>query len=173
MSAGPISPRRPPFDRVVDDHGATVLRVCRALVGPVDADDAWSETFLAALRAYPGLDFPADLRAWLVTIAHRKSIDILRRRQRHAVPMAEVPETSPHHDRDGLDEFGSAWDALTELTGRQRQVVVYHHIAGMPYREIAEIVGGSEAAARRAGADGIAALRRLLGERPDTGGTAP
>ena len=35
-----------PFDRIVEQHGATVLRVCRAVVGPVDAEDAWSETFL-------------------------------------------------------------------------------------------------------------------------------
>ena len=44
-----------PFEAIVAEHGAVVMRVCRALLGPVDADDAWSETFLAALRAYPGL----------------------------------------------------------------------------------------------------------------------
>jgi DNA-directed RNA polymerase specialized sigma24 family protein len=31
----------PPFDAVVRAHGATVLRVCRAVVGPDDAEDAW------------------------------------------------------------------------------------------------------------------------------------
>ena len=39
-----------PFETAVDRHGATVLRVCRAVLGPgPDAEDAWSETFLAAL----------------------------------------------------------------------------------------------------------------------------
>ena len=47
-----------PFEQIVDQHGPTVLRVCRALLARSDADDAWSETFLAALRAYPAL--PAD-----------------------------------------------------------------------------------------------------------------
>ncbi len=42
-----------PFISVVSDHGATVLRVCRVIVGPVDADDAWSETFLSALKLTP------------------------------------------------------------------------------------------------------------------------
>ena len=42
-----------PFEVIVERHGATVLRVARAVVGPADADDAWSETFLAALKAYP------------------------------------------------------------------------------------------------------------------------
>ena len=67
-----------PFEQVVTEHGATVLRVCRAVVGPADADDAWSETFLAALRAYPDLPATANVEAWLVTIAHRKAIDVRR-----------------------------------------------------------------------------------------------
>ena len=67
-----------PFETVVCRHGPTVLRVCRAVVGSVDADDAWSETFLAALKAYPDLDPEANVEAWLVTIAHRKAIDITR-----------------------------------------------------------------------------------------------
>ncbi|MGH8827658.1 MAG: sigma factor, partial [Jiangellaceae bacterium] len=45
--------RREPFEAIVGRYGPTVLRVCRAVLGPADADDAWSETFLAAMRAYP------------------------------------------------------------------------------------------------------------------------
>ncbi|MGH8862622.1 MAG: RNA polymerase sigma factor, partial [Jatrophihabitantaceae bacterium] len=60
---------KPPFDVVVARYGAMVLRVARAVVGPVDADDAWSETFLSALRAYPDLPAQANVEAWLVTIA--------------------------------------------------------------------------------------------------------
>ena len=81
-----------PFERVVAAHGATVLRVCRAVVGPADADDAWSETFLAALRAYPDLPADANVEAWLVTIAHRKAIDVRRADARRAVPVGELPE---------------------------------------------------------------------------------
>ena len=47
-----------PFEQVVAEHGDTVLRVCRVVVGFDDAEDAWAETFLSALRAYP--DLPAD-----------------------------------------------------------------------------------------------------------------
>ena len=52
-----------------------MLRVCRAVVGPVDAEDAWSETFLSALRAYPELPADANVEAWLVTIAHRRALE--------------------------------------------------------------------------------------------------
>ena len=66
-----------PFDDVVTRHGATVLRVCRSVLTSHDADDAWSETFLAALRAYPELPLGANLEAWLVRIAQRKALDAL------------------------------------------------------------------------------------------------
>ncbi|NTW41935.1 MAG: RNA polymerase sigma factor, partial [Cellulomonadaceae bacterium] len=83
---------KPPFETVVTRHGPTVLRVCRAVVGPVDADDAWAETFLAALRAYPTLPDDANVEAWLVTIAHRKAIDVVRATGRRAVPVGDLPD---------------------------------------------------------------------------------
>ena len=80
----------PPFDEVVTEHGQVVLRVCRALLGPVDADDAWSETFLAALRAYPDLRDDSNVRGWLVTIAHRKAIDQLRAAGRDGAALTDT-----------------------------------------------------------------------------------
>ena len=150
-----------PFHRVVERHGATVLRVCRAVVGPDDADDAWSETFLAALRAYPELPAGANVEAWLVTIGHRKAIDLLRARARRAVPSSDLPTipTTPEEREDGRPEL---YAALAQLTDRQRQSVAYHHVAGLPYAEVALILGGSTDAVRRAAADGMAKLRKLL-----------
>src|SRR5215470_2804039 len=82
-----------PFEKVVAQHGATVLRVCRVILGAHDAEDAWSETFLSALRAYPGLPETANLEAWLVTIAHRKAIDVLRAAKRRPLAVEQIPET--------------------------------------------------------------------------------
>jgi len=151
-----------PFEAVVTRHGATVLRVCRAVLGPADADDAWSETFLSALRAYPDLPEGANVEAWLVTIAHRKAIDVTRAAARRAVPVAETPDdaASPSADGsgDGLD--GELAAAVARLPAKQKQAVAYHYLAGLPYADIAGIVGGSADTVRRAAADGIATLRR-------------
>ena len=146
-----------PFEAVVVDHGPAVLRVCRAIVGPVDADDAWSETFLSALRNYPQLPADANVEAWLVTIAHRKAIDVTRARARRAVPTDKVPENAAQADPGRDDDLA---DALARLPAKQKQAVAYHYLAGLPYSEVATILGGSPDAARRAAADGIAALRR-------------
>ena len=54
----------------------------RAMVGAQAAEDCFQETFLAALRAYPRLRADSAPRAWLLTIAHNKAIDHLRRSRR-------------------------------------------------------------------------------------------
>jgi RNA polymerase sigma factor (sigma-70 family) len=150
-----------PFEAIVSTHGGTVLRVCRAILGPADADDAWSETFLSAMKAYPGLPADANVEAWLVTIAHRKSIDVTRAAARHAVPVAQTPDpaTEPAGGH-GLDVGDDLAAALAGLPPKQKRAVAYHYLAGLPYADVAAILGGGTAAARRAAADGIATLRR-------------
>jgi RNA polymerase sigma factor (sigma-70 family) len=149
-----------PFEAVVSAHGATVLRVCRAVLGPADADDAWSETFLSALSAYPGLPADANVEAWLVTIAHRKAIDVTRAAARRAIPVSEPPEIPAEPDGHDPELGDDLADALGRLPSKQKQAVSYHYLAGLPYADIAAIIGGTTDAARRAAADGIAALRR-------------
>jgi RNA polymerase sigma factor (sigma-70 family) len=153
-----------PFDAVVAEYGPVMLRMCRVTLSSADADadadDAWSETFLAALRAYPGLPEDANVEAWLVTIAHRKVIDQLRARSRAPVPVRQIPEQA---DARGMS-FIEAAEVLRALPDKQRLAVAYHHLVGLPYAQIAELLGNSEAAARRAGADGIRALRKQLGQ---------
>jgi len=149
---------KPPFESIVAGHGATVLRVARAVLGHADAEDAWSETFLAAMKAYPDLPADANVEAWLVTIAHRKAIDIVRATARRATPVPETPDRpSPDYaDNHHLE----LTEAVAALPPKQRQAVAYHYLGGLPYAEIATILDSTAAAARRAAADGIAALRR-------------
>jgi DNA-directed RNA polymerase specialized sigma24 family protein len=160
---------KPAFEVVVREHGSRVLRVCRAVVGPVDADDAWSETFLAALRAYPDLPGDANLEAWLVTIAHRKAIDLVRHRQRQPVAVAVVPERVSGTGLPGSgpvagpgDGSGDAeiWTAVAALPDKQRLCIAYHYLGGLAFADVADIVGGTPDAARRAAHDGIKSLRR-------------
>lgn len=156
-----------PFEDIVTDYGPMVLRVCRAVVGPADAEDAWSETFLSAMRAYPELDPQANVEAWLVTIAHRRAIDIGRSRTRAPAPVAEIPETG-HIDSYHVDNYDpDLWAALAALPDKQRHTLAYHYLAGLPYVEIADLLGGTADAARRAAADGIKTLRiTYLKEQP-------
>ncbi|MDO5751551.1 RNA polymerase sigma factor [Arthrobacter sp.] len=167
-------------------HGPAVLRVCRALVGVLDADDVWQETFVAALRAYPSSGNVRNFEAWLVTIARNKAVDHHRKAGRLPLLTAGSPEfgvdagllrpvpgscggDDGQGGRDGVvraveagETAGLVWAALAKLPPTQRGAVVYHHLAGLKYVDVAALLGNSEAAARRAAADGMKALRTLL-----------
>lgn len=147
-----------PFEQIVAGYGPMVLRVCRALLGADEAEDAWSETFLAALKAYPRLPEDANVEAWLVTIAHRKAIDAIRGAGRRPVTVEALPDR-PGREGRPEDWDGDLWAALAALPPRQREAVAYHYLAGLPYAQVAEISGGTTEAARRAAADGIKKLR--------------
>lgn len=148
-----------PFEKAVQQHGATVLRVCRALLGTHDADDAWSETFLSAMRAWPQLSETANVEAWLVTIARRKAIDMLRAAGRQPLPVRELPDAPSSLGVPGSDDT-ELWEAVGRLPAKQRQAVTFRYLAGMSHDEIAAILGGSVEAARRAAADGLKSLRK-------------
>jgi DNA-directed RNA polymerase specialized sigma24 family protein len=154
------SPGLPPFEQVLAEHAGLVLRVATVLLPRQDAEDAAADALLAALEAYPRLRPDSDVRAWLVTIAHRKAIDVLRRRARQATPMADVPDTMttvpPGPPDDGL------WAVVRALPDKQRAAVTYRYVADLPYAQVAAAMGVSEAAARRNAADGVKSLRRHL-----------
>ena len=157
------------FDEAVRRHGQTVLRVCRAVLGPgADADDAWSETFLAALRAWPTLNADTNLQAWLVRVAQRKAIDITRARARHPVPTDDVPEQTSPLGNPG-EAVHEVWAAVAALPERQRLAIAYHYFGGLPHAETAKFIGGRTDAVRRAAADGINTLRKTY-LRHDPGG---
>ncbi len=140
------------------------MRVCRGLLGPVEAEDAWSETFLAALRAYPSLRPGSNVRGWLVTIAHNKAVDHLRARRRVPVPAVTITEGRIGHEPEPELADGELQGAVAALPPKQRGAVVYRYLADLPYAEVAALLDCSQAAARRSAADGIARLRRHYGK---------
>ncbi len=148
----------PPFQSLVDEHGAVVLRLLVALVGRQEAGDCWQETFVAALAAYPRLRRADNLRGWLTTIAYRKAMDHHRRAGRRALPSAALPEIAVT-DRSALDGEG-LWAAVAELPEKQRLAVTHRYAGDLSYAEIGARLGCSEAAARRSAFEGISRLRR-------------
>ncbi len=155
----------PPFQRFLDAHREDVWRFLVASVGHEDADDCFQETFVSALRAYPRLRAGSNLRAWVLTIAHRKALDAHRGRARRALPVAEIAEIADGDDRGSLptparDE--TLWDAVHELPPRQRSAILLRYVADLPHRDIATTIGCSEEAARRSLHEGLTKLRKAM-----------
>ncbi len=152
----------PPFQRFLDSNRDSVWRFLVSSVGPVEADDCFQETFISALRAYPRLRPDSNLRAWVLTIAHRKALDAHRGRARRAVPVAEIEAVDGRVAGSvpaGEDEL---WAAVRELPPRQRSAVALRFIADLPHRDIAMAIGCSEEAARRSLHEGLNRLRKEL-----------
>lgn len=150
----------PPFQRLLDEHAADLLRFCVASAGPVDGDDVFQETIVAALRAYPRIRHTDSLKGWLLTIAHNKALDHHRARGRRAVPAEGLEPPPPAGDRTPEPRDDTLWDAVHDLPAKQRGAVLLRFVGDLSHREIAAALGSSEQAARRSLADGLANLRK-------------
>jgi RNA polymerase sigma factor (sigma-70 family) len=151
-----VSVKLPPFQVLLDEHRVDLYRYLVATAGPVEADDVYQETWIAALRAYPRLRRADNLRAWLFRIAQNKTIDAHRARGRRALPLAELPEPAGSASPDGQPEL---WERVRELPPKQRTAVFCRAVLGMPYDELAVLLESSEEAARRNVHEGLKRLR--------------
>jgi RNA polymerase sigma factor (sigma-70 family) len=153
------SPSPPPFQVFLEQHGPSVLAFCRAMAGPEDAEDCFQDTLLAALRAYERMD-GRNPRAWVLTIARRKAIDLHRARARRPEPRAEPPEQPAYDSVDHGDP--ELWAAVADLPPKQRAAVALRFAADLAYREVADALGSSEEAARRSVHEGLKRLRKRI-----------
>jgi RNA polymerase sigma factor (sigma-70 family) len=150
-----VSP--PPFQTFLERHRDAVYRFLVFSVGPDAADDCLQETFVAALRAYPRLEDGSNLRAWVLTIAHRKAIDAHRARSRRPVPLPDLPDRPAPPVK--LPDPG-LWEAVGKLAPKQRAAIVLRFVSDLPFREVGRILDTSEAAARQNVREGLARLRK-------------
>lgn len=153
----------PPFQSLLDLHGAAVHRFLVASVGASEADDCFQEACIAALRAYPGLEHGDNLRAWLMKIAQRKAIDAHRARGRRPTPVAEPPEQAFADSLLRAETNGQpVWARVRELPEKQRMAVFLRSVADLSYADVARVLDCSPDAARRNVHEGLKRLREEM-----------
>jgi RNA polymerase sigma factor (sigma-70 family) len=143
----------PPFETFYEAHREEVYRFLGRRLGRQRAEDAFQETFLRALRAYPRLAHGEHLRAWVFTIASRIVVDEARKSR----PSAELPELSAE---DGLPAFEDLAPLTDDLPPKERAAVVLRYGYDLDYDEIGAALGSSEEAARQAASAGVRRLRK-------------
>jgi RNA polymerase sigma factor (sigma-70 family) len=144
----------------------------RMLGSRSEAEDAVQEAWLRLSRAdTSGVE---NLAGWLTTVVARVSLDMLRtRKSRREEAMGELlPEaaerdgegSSPEHDAEMADAVGPALlVVLDTLAPAERMAFVLHDLFGVPFDEIAVILGRSSDAARQLASR---ARRRVRGASP-------
>jgi RNA polymerase sigma factor (sigma-70 family) len=143
----------PPFETFYEAHRDEIHRFLMRRLGRERAEDAFQETFLRALRAYPRLEHGAHLRAWVYTIAARIVVDDVRRRR----PEGELPDLGAE---DGLPAFEELAPLTDELPPKERAAVVLRYGYDLSYDEIGAALGSTEQAARQAASAGVRRLRK-------------
>jgi RNA polymerase sigma factor (sigma-70 family) len=143
----------PPFERFYEEHRQEVFAFLVRRLGRDRAEDAFQETFLRALRAYPKLQHADHLRAWAFTIASRIAVDEHRRQR----PRAELPELAAV---DGRPAFAQLEHLADELPPTERAAVVLRYGYDLDYADIGAALGSNATAARQAASAGIRRLRR-------------
>ena len=151
----------PPFQALLDAHGTVVHRFLVAAVGPIEADDCFQETCIAALRAYPELRSDENLRGWLLRIAQRKALDAHRAAARRANPAGGLPDL-PAPTAEPVDGEPELWAQVRALPEKQRMAVFLRSVADLEYAEVSAALDCSEDAARRNVHEGLKRLREEL-----------
>jgi RNA polymerase sigma factor (sigma-70 family) len=143
----------PPFECFYEQHRDEVFAFLVRRLGRDRAEDAFQETFLRALRAYPKLRHGEHLRAWAFTIASRIAIDEHRRPK----ATAELPELV---NEDGRPAFAELEHLADQLPPTERAAVVLRYGYDLDYAEIGAALGSNPTAARQAASSGIRRLRQ-------------
>jgi RNA polymerase sigma-70 factor (ECF subfamily) len=145
-------------------------RYARALTRDVVAsDDLVQECLVRALARVHLWQAGTNLRAWLFTILHNQNVNQVRRAVR-AGTTVELSDAEPRLHRtanqDTKLELRDLDRALGRLPEGQRAVILMIGLEGMPYGEVAEVLGVPIGTVRSRLSRGRDALRRMMGAEP-------
>lgn len=151
---------------------AVYALVSRMLVGrPAQIDDVAQETFVKILRALPRFDpaGAASLNTWMLTIAARTCLDVLRRPNRAGgedpLHSLESGLVAPDEIASGKETAARIERAMTELPADHRAVLVLRAYHDLDYPEIASALEIAEGTVKSRLARARAELRRVMDER--------
>jgi RNA polymerase sigma-70 factor (ECF subfamily) len=130
------------FEALFRNHYAEIVRYLAARLGSRDdALDLASDVFAEAWRRVPGLQWRGrPVRAWLYRVAANMAADELRRRSRLAPMPAEV---EARDESEAVPDRLALAAALRSLTPEQQLVVHLRLVEGLPFAEVAPVLGRS------------------------------
>jgi len=154
---------------LVRRHTDAVYRVALSITSDPDlAQDVAQDAFLKAFRGLSGFRGDAAFRTWLLTIAANAARGALRRQGRRretrldAAPPLASEEKAPDEIVESSAEAARTRAALARLPEKQRLSIQLRVDEGLSFREIGEVIGSSEGAARVNYFHGIRKLRELM-----------
>src|SRR5436305_1059560 len=170
------------FERLVRAYDQSVLRLAMNLLrSPEEARDVYQEAFLKVFRNLHTFRFDCSFHTWLYRIVTNVCLDHLRKRKVRKEEPAVIDTSEGPLDRmeafeessAGADPERSLWnrqlkqrieDALRDLTPRERMVFELRHYEGLRLRNIGEMLGTTEEAAKNCLFRATQKMRSVLGD---------
>ena len=170
------------FEQLVRAYDQSVLRLAMNLLrSPEDARDVYQEAFLRVYRNLHSFRFDCSFHTWLYRIVTNICLDQLRKRKVRKEESSVVETSDGPVDRmEGFEEEAaesdperSVWNrqlkdkiesALQDLTPRERMVFELRHYEGLRLRNIGEILGTTEEAAKNCLFRATQKMRSVLGD---------
>jgi len=170
------------FEQLVRAYDQSVLRLAMNLLrSPEDARDVYQEAFLRVYRNLHAFRFDCSFHTWLYRIVTNICLDQLRKRKVRKEESAVVETSEGPVDRmEGFEQVAaeadperSMWNrqlknriekALEDLTPRERMVFELRHYQGLRLRNIGEMLGTTEEAAKNCLFRATQKMRSVLGE---------
>ena len=154
------------YDRFGHVAYGLALRVLR---DPALAEDAVQEGFLTIWRtAARFVPERAKASTWILTLVHRRAVDVVRREQpRRTEPLEAAPQPAANLTED------EAWlrlqrtrvqEALRRLPDQQREAIELAYYGGFTQSELADRLGEPLGTIKSRMFAGMARLRELLGD---------
>jgi RNA polymerase sigma-70 factor, ECF subfamily len=170
------------FEQLVRTYDQSVLRLAMNLLrSPEDARDVYQEAFLRVYRNLHSFRFDCSFHTWLYRIVTNICLDQLRKRKVRKEETAVVETSEGAIDRmESYEEEAaeanperSMWNrelkqriesALVGLTPRERMVFELRHYQGLRLRNIGEMLGTTEEAAKNCLFRATQKMRGVLGD---------
>jgi RNA polymerase sigma-70 factor (ECF subfamily) len=159
------------YDRYGRPAYALAVRIVR---DPALAQDAVQDAFLTAWRTAASFDPARGTAAtWLLTLVHRRAVDVVRREdRRRASPLEDAPVASGEATDEAAEvrmERRRVQAALSVLTPAEREALELAYYGGLSQSEIADRLGVPIGTVKSRMFAGLARLRDELGEAGRSG----
>ncbi len=129
------------FDELVRRFQRPVLGFCWRMLRSADAEDLAQDAFVRAFVHFERFDPARPVLPWLIAIARRLCLDVLRRRKVAArletLAVSDPPPQGPEGEASVREQIARLDRALTELGEGPREAVILFHVQEMSYRDIA------------------------------------
>jgi len=138
---------------LVERHAGALARYVSSMGERDAAEEVVQDTFVRAFSSLDTFRGDSSLRTWLFTIARRLVVDRRRamRRRKDVANLDDVDAATEYTALDGLiasEARKKVWGAVGKLSPTQREVFLLRVNEGLSYKEIAEVAGTTEGAAR-------------------------